>query len=47
MSGKFCDIRKPYIMLPKARRLIGLINCGLFSFMLSAGMCRGLVISEK
>lgn len=33
----FCEIRKPARMLPSAKRLIGLIRFGLFSFMIIRG----------
>lgn len=38
MIGRFCEIRNPYMILPRARRLMGLINCGLFSSILIMGM---------
>lgn len=37
VGGMFCEIRKPARMLPSAKRLIGLIRFGLFSFMMIRG----------
>lgn len=40
-------MKNPAMMLPSARRLIGLISMGLFSLMLIWGVNRGLVIRTK
>lgn len=37
VGGILSEIRKPAMMLPNARRLIGLIRFGLFSLMVISG----------
>lgn len=46
-GGKLEKIMNPAKILPNARRLIGLIRLGLFSFMEMSGVYRGLVMETK
>lgn len=47
VGGILCEIMKPAKMLPSARRLIGLVSLGLFSFIMISEGNRGLVIVTK
>lgn len=47
VGGKLSEIMKPAKILPSAKRLMGLISLGLFSFMMIRGGNRGLVIVTK
>lgn len=47
VGGMFCEIRKPARILPSARRLMGLIRFGLFSFIVIRGEYRGFVMVTK
>lgn len=46
-GGRLKNITNPAIMLPSAKRLIGLIRFGLFSLIVISGGNRGLVIIAK
>lgn len=46
-GGKLKKIMNPARILPNAKRLIGLIKLGLFSFMEMSGVYRGLVMETK
>lgn len=46
-GGRLKKIINPARILPSARRLIGLIRCGLFSLIVISGENRGLVIMVK
>lgn len=46
-GGRLKNTTNPAIMLPRARRLIGLIRFGLFSLIVISGENRGLVIIVK
>lgn len=47
VGGRLYEMKSPAMILPSARRLIGLISVGLFSLMVICGGKRGLVIRVK